>query len=190
MVSKNNIDTNKEDLSTFNPFMVGVDLWQSAAMYWITTYNEFVKGASRMAEYWFNRFWNPWTESEEGEKSDKVKIGNQRQQEEEKNNKDQQIPTEHNQEQTQRAIHKQNKVPGETRSKTINDFPYAAAIAQALKDLEFPANKNRIIQYLQLQQSTNPESREVLSVLQQIEEEKQYKNVADVTKAAGLVEEE
>ena len=99
-----------------------------------------------------------------------------------------QIPTEYNEEQTLRTIRKQSRIKGEARSKTINDFPYAAAIAQVLKDLEFPADKEKIIEFVQKQQSKNPQSREVLSILQQIEEEKQYKNVADVTKSSGLVE--
>ena len=104
------------------------------------------------------------------------------------NNKDkQQVPTEYNQEQTLRTVRKQDKVPGQSRSKTINDFPYAAAIGRTLKSLEFPADKDKILQYLQQKQSTNPESNEVLSILQQIEE-REYSNVADITKATGLVE--
>jgi hypothetical protein len=106
------------------------------------------------------------------------------------NNKDkQQVPTEYNQEQTLRTVRKQDKVPGQSRSKTINDFPYAAAIGRTLKSLEFPADKDKILQYLQQKQSTNPESNEVLSILQQIEE-REYSNVADITKAIGLVEEQ
>lgn len=106
------------------------------------------------------------------------------------NNKDkQQVPTEYNQEQTLRTVRKQDKVPGQSRSKTINDFPYAAAIGRTLKSLEFPADKGKILQYLQQKQSTNPESNEVLSILQQIEE-REYSNVADITKATGLVEEQ
>ena len=59
--------------------------------------------------------------------------------------KKQQIPTEYNEEQTLRIIRKQEQIDGETRTKTINDFPYTAAIAQVLKDLEFPADKEKII---------------------------------------------
>src|SRR5919197_3938349 len=99
-----------------------------------------------------------------------------------------QIPTEYNEEQTLRTIRKQSRIKREARSKTINDFPYAAAIAQVLKDLEFPADKKKVMEFLEQQQSKNPQSREILSVLQQIEEKKEYKNVADITKAAGLVE--
>ena len=101
--------------------------------------------------------------------------------------KKEQIPTEYNEEQTQRVVRKQDQIPGEGREKTINDFPYTAAIAQALKDLEFPADKYSIIQHVQQKQSTIPESNEILSILQQIEE-RNYDNVADITKAVGLVE--
>src|SRR5438093_12270497 len=93
--------------------------------------------------------------------------------------KNQQIPTEYNEEQTLRVILKQDQIAGEARNKTINDFPYAAAIAQVLKDLEFPADKVKIIEFLEQQQSKNPQSREVLSILQkqQIKDKKEYKNV-------------
>src|ERR671931_1187756 len=91
--------------------------------------------------------------------------------------KKQQIPTEYNEEQTLRAIRKQDKIIGETRGKTINDFPYTAAIAQVLKDLEFPADKEKIIKFLEQQQSKNPQRREILSILQQLEEKREYNNV-------------
>ncbi|MFZ0326483.1 MAG: DUF2795 domain-containing protein [Nitrososphaeraceae archaeon] len=98
-----------------------------------------------------------------------------------------QIPTEYNEEQTQRVIRKQHEISGEWRDKTIYDFPYTAAVARILKDLHFPANKEDIIEYTEQKRSTMPESNEILSVLQQIEE-KVYNNVAEITKAAGLIE--
>ena len=102
--------------------------------------------------------------------------------------KKQQIPKEYNEEQTLRTVRKQEQINGQTRTKTINDFPYAAAIAQVLKDLEFPAEKEKIINFVLQQQTKDPQSREILSILQQIEEKKQYNNIADITKAAGLVQ--
>ena len=113
---------------------------------------------------------------------------NKKQQNTSKLEKKQQIPTEYNEEQTLRTVRKQEQINGQTRTKTINDFPYAAAIAQVLKDLEFPAEKEKIINFLVQQQSKDLQSREILSILQQIEEKKQYNNIADITKAAGLVE--
>jgi len=100
-------------------------------------------------------------------------------------NKDQ-IPTEYNEEQTQRVIREQDQIPGQGREKTINDFPYIATLGRVLKDLEFPSSKYAIIRYLQQKHSDMSESSEILSILQQIEE-KDYQNVADIAKAAGLV---
>jgi hypothetical protein len=64
--------------------------------------------------------------------------------------KKEQIPSEYNEEQTLRIIRKQDQVPGEgRRSKTINDMQSAAALAQLLKDFEFPAFKSKIIEFIQ-----------------------------------------
>ena len=100
--------------------------------------------------------------------------------------KKEQIPTEYNEEQTQRAIRKQGEVSGQGREKTVYHFPYTAAIGQILKNLEFPTNKHSIIEYVQQKQSTIPQGKEILSVLRQIDE-RSYENVADIVKAAGLV---
>ena len=113
---------------------------------------------------------------------------NKKQQDTSKLEKKQQIPTEYNEEQTLTTIRKQEQIDGQTRTKTINDFPYAAAIAQVLKDLKFPADKKKIINFVLQQQTKDPQSREILSVLQQIEEKRQYNNIADITKAARLVQ--
>jgi hypothetical protein len=72
----NNTYTNKQKLNNnyyenLNPFMMGVELWQTAATSWITTYNEFVKNASKMSEYWLNLF-RPWSKVKE--RQDKVKV--------------------------------------------------------------------------------------------------------------------
>ena len=52
-----------------------------------------------------------------------------------------QIPTEYNEEQKLRIIRKQNEIPGESRTKTLNDLTTAVEIGQVLKDLSFPVNK-------------------------------------------------
>ena len=99
-----------------------------------------------------------------------------------------QIPTEYNEEQTLRALRKQDQVPGEgKRSKTINDMPSAAALAQILKDLEFPANKSKIVEFIRQKKINDPKSNRILPILDKIEE-KQYQNVADITISAKLVQ--
>jgi hypothetical protein len=102
--------------------------------------------------------------------------------------KKEQIPTEYNEEQTLRVIRKQDQIPGEgRRSKTINDMQNNAALAQLLKDLEFPADKSKIVKFVQQKKTNDPKSNQILPVLDKIEE-KQYQNVADVTISAKLVQ--
>ena len=101
--------------------------------------------------------------------------------------KEDQIPSRENEDQTQRIAREQNQISGERRDKEVTDFPRAAALGQALKDLEFPADKNKIIQHLQQQSEDNPDCKKMVPVLEKVED-KQYANVADVTKAAGLVQ--
>ena len=102
--------------------------------------------------------------------------------------KKEQIPTEYNEEQTLRIIRKQDRIPGEgRRSKTINDMPNTAALAQLLKDLEFPADKSKIVKFIQQKKTNDPKSNQLLPVLNKIEE-KQYQNVADITVSAKLVQ--
>ncbi len=104
---------------------------------------------------------------------------------------DQQIPTEQNKEQTQRMIEKQDQLPGEKRDdEIVTNFPEAAAMGRILMYMGFPADKNKIIQFVQKQQESNPECRfdckEILPLLQKIEE-RDYENAFEVTRAAGLV---
>lgn len=100
---------------------------------------------------------------------------------------EQQIPSRGNEEETQRAIEAQDHISGERREQTIRDFPGTAAVGQALKGLRFPADKNKIVQFVQQQSKTNPDCQKMVPLLQRIEN-RQYENVSDVTKTAGLVE--
>jgi hypothetical protein len=69
----------------------------------------------------------------------------------------------------------------------VTDLPRATSVGQALKDLRFPVDKNRILQFVQEQSSTNPDSQEMMPLLDKIED-RQYQNVSDITNAAGLAE--
>ena len=63
---------------------------------------------------------------------------------------EEQIPTEYDKEQTLRIIRKQSQVPSERKEKkTIIDFPRAAAVGQILKDLDFPADKQTIVTFVE-----------------------------------------
>jgi hypothetical protein len=102
--------------------------------------------------------------------------------------KKEQIPNEFNEEQTLRIIRKQDQIPGEgRRSKTVNDMPSAAALAQLLKDFEFPAYKSKIVEFIQQKKVNDPSSNQILPVLDGIEE-RQYQSVADINLSAKLVQ--
>jgi len=104
---------------------------------------------------------------------------------ESKHHPEEQIPTEYNEEQTLRVVRKQSQIPSERKDKTINDFPRAAALGQILKDLDFPADKQTIVTFIE--KLNSPQSREILSIIEKLDE-KRYENVSEVANATGLVE--
>ncbi|MBA3751048.1 MAG: DUF2795 domain-containing protein [Nitrosopumilus sp.] len=55
-----------------------------------------------------------------------------------------------------------------------------------LKDLDFPAEKSKIIEFVKQRSSDNQNKEEIISALNKLEE-RTYKNVLDITMAAGLV---
>jgi hypothetical protein len=100
---------------------------------------------------------------------------------------EEQIPTEYTEEQTLRVVRKQSQIPGERKERTINDFPKAAALGQILKDLDFPADKQTIVTFIE--KLNSPQSREILLVIEEkLNDDKRYENVSEVANAIGLVE--
>lgn len=94
-----------------------------------------------------------------------------------------QIPSSHDERQTKSMVNEQARIEGERKEVDVKDYPKTAAIAQVLKDLEFPADKKQIIDYVE---RARPQSEEILSDIQKIED-KHYQNVSEVARAAGLV---
>ena len=94
-----------------------------------------------------------------------------------------QIPSSHNEGQTKAMVNEQARIEGERKEVEVRDYPKAAAIAQVLKDLEFPADKKQIVDCVE---RARPQSEEIVSDIQKIED-KHYESVSDVTKAVGLV---
>jgi hypothetical protein len=87
---------------------------------------------------------------------------------------------------TGQVISEQSGVEGQRKEVNVESYSKVAALGQILKDMEFPADKNKIIEYVK--QSSNIQNKgEILSTLQQKLEEREYKNVSDITTAAGLV---
>jgi hypothetical protein len=94
-----------------------------------------------------------------------------------------QIPSSYNEQQARAMENEQARIQGERKEVDVKDYPKAAALAQMLKDLEFPTDKRRIVNCVE---RARPQSEEILQDIRKIED-KQYENVSDVTKAAGLV---
>ena len=97
----------------------------------------------------------------------------------------QQIPKEDVSGEVEKIISEQGGVEGQRKEVNVESYSKTASLGQILKDLDFPANKDKIIQFVQ-QQQQNPNEGDLMSVLQRIED-REYRNVSDVTKAAGLV---
>ena len=94
-----------------------------------------------------------------------------------------QIPKEDVPGEVEKVISEQGGVEGQRKEVNVESYSKTASLGQILKDLNFPANKDKIIQFVQQQ---NPNEGDLMSVLQRIED-REYRNVSDVTKAAGLV---
>ena len=98
-----------------------------------------------------------------------------------------QIPKEDVSGEIEKVISEQGGVEGQRKEVNVESYSKTASLGQILKDLDFPAGKDKIIQFVQQQQQQqNPNEGDLMSVLQRIED-REYRNVSDVTKAAGLV---
>jgi hypothetical protein len=93
-----------------------------------------------------------------------------------------QIPHEDVSGDVEKMISEQGGIEGQRKQVNVESYSKAASMGQILKDLEFPTNKDRIIKFVQKQSLDD----DLLSRLEKIED-KEYQNVSDVTKAAGLV---
>ena len=97
-----------------------------------------------------------------------------------------QIPREDDtQGKTGRVISEQAGVQGQRKEVNVESYSKVAAVGQILKDMDFPADKNKIISFAR-QQSAAADNKEIFSALQNLEE-REYKNVSDVTTALGMV---
>ena len=97
-----------------------------------------------------------------------------------------QIPSEHGPEgQTGKIISEQNAIEGQRKEVNVESYSDVAEIGQILKDIEFPARKDKILDFIR--DKITPVNKErIYSALSKIEDKK-YKNVSDVTIASGLV---
>jgi hypothetical protein len=82
----------------------------------------------------------------------------------------------------QKVVSEEAGVEGQRKEVNVESYSKVASLGQMLKDLDFPASKDKIIQFVQQRNADD----ELISQLKKIEDRK-YQNVSDVTKAAGMV---
>jgi hypothetical protein len=104
-----------------------------------------------------------------------------------KEGKTDQIPKEDDsQGHTGKVISDQNSIEGLRKEVNVESYSKVANIGQLLKDMDFPAEKGKILEFVKQRSSNDQTKDEILSALNRLEE-RTYKNVSDVTMAAGLV---
>jgi hypothetical protein len=94
-----------------------------------------------------------------------------------------QIPKKDVSGEVEKVISEQGGIEGQRKEVNVESYSKTASLGQILKDLDFPASKDKIMQFVQ---QKNPTDGDLLSSLKKIEDRK-YQNVSDVAKAAGLV---
>ena len=96
--------------------------------------------------------------------------------------KSEQIPGAQNIGETSGVISEQGGIPGQRKEVNVENYERVASVGQILKELDFPANKDKIINFVK----THVIDKELLDKLEKIAD-KEYKNVSEVTHEAGLV---
>ena len=78
----------------------------------------------------------------------------------------------------------QGNIQGQRKEVDVQDYPSAVELANILKDVNFPADKNTIINSVKNNNAANNKS---ISYFIEKIEDKQYNNSAEVVSATGLV---
>jgi flagellar basal body P-ring protein FlgI len=86
--------------------------------------------------------------------------------------------------QNENTINEQNNIPGQQKEVNVKDYPYASELANLLKDIEYPTDKNKIINFIK---SIGNTDENIMELIEKIEEDKQYNNSAEVINSTGLV---
>jgi Protein of unknown function (DUF2795) len=97
--------------------------------------------------------------------------------------KSSQIPNEQNSGQAEKIANEQENVQGQRKEVDVKDYPSAAALANLLKDVDFPADKNTIINSINQSETNN---KNIVGLLEKIED-KHYNNTTEVVSATGIV---
>ena len=100
-------------------------------------------------------------------------------------NRDQIPKSEGPESQTGKMISEQNATEGQRKEVNVENYAMVSEIGQLLKDLDFPADKNKLLEFVQSRQGTQNREK-ILNALNSLQD-KSYKSVSDVTTSAGLV---
>ena len=85
--------------------------------------------------------------------------------------------------QNENSLNQQNNIQGQRKEVDVKDYPYASELANLLKDLEYPADKTKILNFIK---STGSTDENIIGLIEKIEDN-QYKNSSEVISATGLV---
>jgi|SRR5215469_2191135 len=91
----------------------------------------------------------------------------------------------------QKTVREQGRVEVQRKEVYVADYANATALQRLLEDLDFPADKNKIIHVIQLKEPINiskAKKDELLNALyKNLDKTKQYQNVSEVAEAAEFV---
>ena len=102
-----------------------------------------------------------------------------------RNNRDQIPKGEGPESQTGKMINEQNAIEGQRKEVNVENYAMVSEIGQLLKDLDFPADKNKILEFIRGNRTVQNKEK-ILEVFDKLQD-KSYSNVSDVTTSAGLV---
>jgi Protein of unknown function (DUF2795) len=86
----------------------------------------------------------------------------------------------------QKNVSEQSGIEGQRKEVNVENYPEAVSLAQLIKDVDFPTDKNKLIEHARRKSGGSGDDEKAIKKLQSIED-KRYENVAEVTRAAGLV---
>lgn len=87
---------------------------------------------------------------------------------------------------TGKVINDQNQVEGQKKQVNVESYSKVANLGQILKGLDFPAEKKKIIDYVNTSENITENKEEILSALNAIKD-KSYNSASEIAKSAGLV---
>jgi len=100
--------------------------------------------------------------------------------------KKEQIPdTEGPESSTGKVINQQNAIEGQRKEVNVESYSGVSKLADILKDVSFPAPKNKILEYV-MQSEDFPEKDKIINALSKLKD-RTYNGVSDLTTSSGLV---